>query len=79
MPDNITILPLPPKSPELNPVENVGSSSETTGSPTGSSPPTTTSSTIVAMSGTSSTNGPGQSCPSDRASGLINDHQRSLV
>ena len=23
VPDNITILPLPPKSPELNPVENV--------------------------------------------------------
>ena len=23
MPDNITLLPLPPRSPELNPVENV--------------------------------------------------------
>ena len=23
MPDNITLMPLPPRSPELNPVENV--------------------------------------------------------
>ena len=36
-PDNITLLPLPPKSPELNPVENIWQFCATTGSPTGSS------------------------------------------
>src|SRR3546814_11127747 len=39
IPDNITLLPIPPKCPELNPVENVCSSSATTGSRTGFSPP----------------------------------------
>jgi transposase len=42
IPDNISLLPLPPRSPELNPVENVwlriptkmGSTCATTGSPT---------------------------------------------
>src|SRR3546814_7598595 len=40
IPDNITLLPIPPKCPELNPVENVCSSCATTGSRTGCSPPT---------------------------------------
>lgn len=40
VPENITILPLPPKSPKLNPVENIktsGSSCVKTGSRTASS------------------------------------------
>src|SRR3546814_7264958 len=40
IPDNITLLPIPPTCPELNPVENVCSSCATTGSRTGCSPPT---------------------------------------
>jgi hypothetical protein len=52
VPGNITLIPLPPKSPELNPVENIFSCA-TTGSRTGSSNPTTTSSITVVSPGTS--------------------------
>ena len=41
MPSNITLLPLPPKMPELNPVETSGNSCVTTGNQTGSSIHTT--------------------------------------
>jgi transposase len=40
VPENITILPPPPKSPELNPVENIWQFMRTTGSQTACSGPT---------------------------------------
>ena len=52
IPDNITVLALPPRSPELNPVENVCCNScATTGCRTGSSNPTKTSSRCAAKPG----------------------------
>jgi len=48
VPPNITLVPLPPKCPELNPTETSGSSCETTGYPTEYSNPTTILSTTVA-------------------------------
>ena len=48
VPDNITLLPLPPRSPELNSSRTSGSSCATTGSQTACSLPTPTSSTIAA-------------------------------
>src|ERR1700730_10107863 len=65
VPANITIILLPPKCPEPNPVENVWQFMTTTGSPTASSNPTTISSTIVVRHGTSSSTSLGASCPSD--------------
>jgi hypothetical protein len=62
IPANITLMPLPPKSPELNPVENIWQLSATTGSPIASSAPTTTSSSTAAMPGTNSSTGLGPSC-----------------
>jgi hypothetical protein len=53
-PENITILPLPAKCQELNPVENLCEYNAIAGSPTGSSGLTPTSSTIVAKPGTNS-------------------------
>ena len=52
VPANISIVALPAKCPELNPVENIWQSCATTGSPTASSRPTTTSSIIAARHGT---------------------------
>ena len=80
VPANITILPLPPKSPELNPVENIWQSScATTGSQIACSNPTTISSTIAAMLGTSSSISPGRSGPSDCANGPTGSDQWDLV
>jgi len=74
VPGNITILPLPPKSPELNPVENlwhfmrenwlsnrVFKSYE--------------SSIIAAMPGENSKTNPGASCPSDAENGPMGSDQ----
>jgi len=66
VPENITVLPLPPKSPELNPVENIWQfmrDNSTTGSQTASSDPTTTSSNTAATLGKSSRISLGKSCP----------------
>ena len=63
VPANITLLPLPPKCPELNP-------SGTTGCPTGSSSPTKTFSTTAVSPGTSSSTNLGASCPSASETGL---------
>jgi transposase len=53
VPANISLVPLPPKSPELNPTENVWQYLRaTTGSPTACSPPKPTSSTTAATPGT---------------------------
>ena len=64
VPTNITLLPLPPKCPELNPPRTSGSSCARTGSPIACSIPTRTSSTSAATPGTSSSTSPGGSCPS---------------
>jgi len=69
VPDNITLLFLPPRSPELNPSKMSGSSCATTGCQTGSSHPTTTSSITAAPLGTSSSTNPGRSCQSECGTG----------
>jgi DDE superfamily endonuclease len=80
VPDNITLLQLPPRSPELNPVENVWQLPHaTTGCRTGSSDPTTRSSSIAARLGTSSSTSPGRSCRSECATGHTGSDQRTLV
>src|SRR5437660_4060277 len=81
VPANITIILLPPKCPELNPVENVWQFMRDNwlGSPTASSNPTTISSTIVVRHGTSSSTSLGASCPSDCANGPTGSDQWDLV
>jgi len=69
VPANITIIPLPPKCPELNPVENIWQYIATTGSRTVSSNPTTISSIIAVTPGIPLSTDPGRSCPSDCANG----------
>ena len=70
VPKNITLMSLPPRSPELNPTENIsGSTCARTGSPTASSKPMTTSWLYPPMPGTSSPIGHGPSCPSQREIG----------
>ena len=88
IPDNITVLALPPRSPELNPVENVWQfmrdnwlsnrifkSYEDTGCRTGSSNPTKTSSRCAAKPGTTSSTNHGRSCPSACAHGRMGSDQ----
>ena len=60
VPQNITLMPLPPRSPELNPAETSGSSCGRIGSRTGYSNPTMTSSNTAASHGTSSQASPGK-------------------
>ena len=79
VPDNITLLPLPLRSPELNPARMSGSSCATTGSRTGSSAATTTSSPNAARPGMSSWNSPGVSGRSADALGHMGFDQRALV
>ena len=69
VPENITILPLPPKSPELNQSKIPGTSCAKTGSQTGSSSPTKTSSITAATPGESSKTNPGASCLSGAENG----------
>src|SRR5262249_22025978 len=75
VPANITIILLPPKCPELNPVENVWQFMRDNAS----SNPTTISSTIVVRHGTSSSISLGASCPSDCANGPTGSDQWDLV
>ena len=82
VPANITLLPLPSKCPELNPVENVWQfmrdnwlSNRILASPPFGSNPTTTSSTIAASHGTASSISLGASCPSDCANGRMGECQ----
>ena len=79
IPTNITILPMPPKSPELNPVENIWQFMRDNGSQTASSNPTTISSTTAARHGTSSSTSLGGSCPLVCANGRTGSDQRELV
>ena len=75
IPANITLLPLPPKCPERNPVENVWQFRRDTGCRTASSNPATISSTSAASPGTASSINHGPSCASDCASGRMGEHQ----
>ena len=70
VPSNITLLPLPPKCPELNPLENLWQFLRDNWLSTGSSPPIVLSSITAAMPGTSSSPSPGSSCRSASAIGL---------
>src|SRR5215208_8357388 len=81
---NRCILPNPFVQRDRTPASNIldnehQNSCAITGSRTGCSPPTPTLSTIAARPGTSSSNGPGQSCPSDSATGPMGSDQRKLV
>jgi hypothetical protein len=71
-PPNITLVPLPPKCPELNPVENVWQFIRDTGSPTASS-------NTAALPGTSAPTSPGRLCRSDGAIGHSGSDQWDLV
>ena len=79
VPANITLVPLPAKAPELNPMENVWQFARDNGCPTGSSPPTRTSSITAAAPGTSSLTSHGASCPWACATGHIGSDQGDLV
>jgi hypothetical protein len=70
VPDNVTLLHLPPYAPELNPVENVWQYLRQTSSPSPSSTATPTSSTNAAKPGTSSPTTSTPSPPSPHDHGL---------
>jgi hypothetical protein len=72
LPDNITLLPLPARSPELNPVENLRQFMRDTGSATETSTPMPTSLTVVATPRIRSSSIPGASRRLDRANLPIN-------
>ena len=77
VPDNITIVPLPPKCPELNPQENVWQFIRDNWLSNRVFDNIRRDSSITAaMHGTSSRRGPGPSCPSDCAIGRIGSDQR---
>ena len=76
VPANITLLPLPPRSPELNPVETVWQFLRDNWL---SNRIFASSSAIAATPGTSSSISPGASCPSACASGRTGSDQRRLV
>ena len=86
VPPNITLLPLPPRCPELNPVENVWQfmrdnwlSNRMLASPPFGSNPTTTSSTTAASPGTTSSASHGASCPSACGNGRMSHDHCALV
>jgi hypothetical protein len=70
-PDNITLVPPPPKCPNSIRPKTSGSSCATIGYPIASSNPTTISSITAARHGTNSSINPGASCPSECAIGPI--------
>ena len=75
IPDNITVLALPPRSPELNPVENVWQFMRDNWLSNGTSNPTKTSSRCAAKPGTTSSTNHGRSCPSACANGRMGSDQ----
>jgi hypothetical protein len=79
IPANISLMPLPPKSPELNPVENIWQFIRGNWLSNRVFAPTTTSSSTAAMPGTNSSTSLGPSCRSDCATGRIGSDQRDLV
>jgi hypothetical protein len=70
VPENISIVALPSKSPELNPQENIWQFMRDDWLSPGCSPPTKISSTTAAMPRTSSSISPGRSCPSASVIGI---------
>lgn len=75
VPGNISILPLPPKSPELNPVENLWQFMRQNWLSNRFFKHTKTSSTIAATPGGNSKVSHGASCPSVTANGpMSSDH-----
>ena len=82
VPDHLTLVLLPARAPELNPVENIGNSCARTGCRAACSPPTVTSSITAATRGTASSTSLGSSCPSASGTGPMHpmhDDQRGLV
>jgi hypothetical protein len=83
VPDNLTLVLLPARAPELNPVENIWQflreNCARTGCRAACSPPTATSSITAATRGTGSSTSLGSSCPSASATGPMHDDQRGLV
>jgi hypothetical protein len=79
VPKNITLVPLPSKSPELNPSRTSGNTCARIGSPTGSSPTMKISSIIAVSTGTSWSNARGSSCRSERDNGPMGQTFRDLV
>jgi hypothetical protein len=79
VPANITLLPLPPKCPELNPVENVWQYLRENWLSNRIFDPRATSSITAAMPGTGSPRSPGLSCRSACARGPMGSNQRDLV
>lgn len=78
-PSNITLLPLPAKAPELNPVENLWQFMRDNHLSNRISATTTTSSTTAAPPGTPLPTNPGASCPSVSETGPMGTDQRRLV
>ena len=79
VPHNITLLPLPPRAPELNPVENVWQFLRDNWLSTASSETTTTSSITAAMPGTNSPNSQLVSPLSEPENGPMSSELRTLV
>jgi DDE superfamily endonuclease len=79
IPANITILALPPKSPELNPVENIWQYMRDNWLSNRIFYPTTILSITAATPGIRSSTALGKSCPSDYASGLMSSDQWDVV
>ena len=79
LPANISILLLPPKSPELNPTENTWQFLRDNRLSNRVSNPPRTSSITAATPGTSLSINPGASCPSECAIGPTGSDQCRLV
>src|SRR5262249_47878031 len=69
IPNNISLVPLPPRAPNSTVKKISGNSSVRIGCQTGFSNPSTISSTIAATLGTHSSTNPGRLCPSRDATG----------
>lgn len=79
VPANITLLPLPSKCPELNPVENVWQFMRDNWLSNRIFKSYADLLTIAASPGIASSISRGTSCPSGRAIGRMGDHQWDLV
>ena len=79
VPPNITLMPLPPRCPELNPVENVWQFMRDNWLSNRIYQSTTISSTTAATPGTNSSISHGGSCRSVSATGLMGSDQCALV
>ena len=75
VPANLSLLALPPKSPELNPTENVWQLLRDNWLSNRVFTSAAISSIIAAMPGTGSSINPGPSCPSALGNGPMGNHQ----